>query len=501
MNNVPAFFRSFIIYAVCVVLAIWLGFLLAGPLTYSSLAIYGFLAAVLIFPLLLRWHFPLLLLSWNMAAFVFFLPGRPSLCLTMIALSLGISVFHRMLSRESRFIQVPQLVLPLLCLTVVIVVTAKLTGLGLRTFGSDVYGGKKYVYLLGAILGYFALSAHRIPPERKNLYIALFFLGGISAFIGDLLLFMPHSLYFIYWFFQPNEYFFTTGGLGEEAARFGGAWTTSFAVLSYMLARYGIRGIFLSGKPLRWITLVLISIYGLLGGFRGFVLLFALVFALQFFLEGLHRTKLLPVLLFAGTLTAVALVPLAPHLPHTFQRALSFLPLKVDPMDRQDAQGSLDWRIQMWKGLLPQVPQYLLLGKGYAIAPSDYEFAMGPDISTHSVFAENQGLALAGDYHSGPLSVILPFGIWGGIAFVWFLVAAIRVLHANYRYGDPSLRMINTFLLAAFVARVIFFFLMVGALSSDMLTFCGLIGLSVSLNGGVCRPSGTVPPRPQTNSR
>ena len=373
MNNVPAFFRSFIIYAVCVVLAIWLGFLLAGPLTYSTLAIYGFLAAVLTFPLLLRWHYPLLLLSWNMAAFVFFLPGHPSLCLTMIALSLGISVFQRMLSRESQFIHVPQLILPLLCLVVVAVVTAKLTGLGLRTFGSDVYGGKKYVYLLGGILGYFALSAHRIPLERKNLYIGLYFLGGVAAFIGDLIPIMPHSFYFIYWIFQPNEYFFTIGGLDAETTRFGGAWATAIAVFSYMLARYGIRGIFLSGKPLRWITFVLISIYGLFGGFRGFVLLFALIFALQFFLEGLHRTRLLLVLLFAGILTAVALVPLAPHLPYTFQRALSFLPLKVDPMAQQDAHDSLDWRIQMWKALLPQVPQYLLPGKGYAISPSDYE--------------------------------------------------------------------------------------------------------------------------------
>ena len=435
--------------------------------------------------------FPSVVIELEYSGICLFLPGHPSPCLTMIAISLGISVFQRMLNRESQFIYVPQLVLPLLCLVAVAVVTADLTGLGLRTFGNDVYGGKKYVYLLGAILGYFALSACRIPPERKNLFLALFFLGGISASIGDLLPLLPHSLYFIYWFFQPNEYFFTTGGLGEESTRFAGASATSIAVFSYMLARYGIRGIFLSGKPLRWLTFILMSIYGLFGGFRSMVLIFALIFALQFFLEGLHRTKLLLIFLFAGALMATALVPLASHLPHTFQRALSFLPLKVDPMDQMDAQNSLDWRVQMWKALLPQVPQYLFLGKGYAISPLDYEF-MGPGASTHAVFAENQGLALAGDYHNGPLSVILPFGIWGAIAFVWFLFAAIRVLYANYRYGDPSLRVINTFLLAAFVARVIFFLLIVGALSNDMLAFCGLLGLSVSLNGGVCRPLRTM---------
>ena len=62
MNN--ALLRTLVIYAVCVVLAIWLGFLLAGPLTYSSLVIYGLLAFVLVLPILLRWHYPLLFWCW-----------------------------------------------------------------------------------------------------------------------------------------------------------------------------------------------------------------------------------------------------------------------------------------------------------------------------------------------------------------------------------------------------------------------------------------------------
>ena len=170
-----ALFRTLIIFAVCVVLAIWLGLSLAGQLTFSSLVIYGVLGFILVFPLLLRWHYPLLLLSWNMAVVVPFLPGRPSLYLPMVVLSLGISVLQRTISRESRFIKVSQITLPLFFMIGVIAVTAKLTGLGLHAFGSDVFGGKKYVYLVIGILGYFALSAHRIPPERKNLYLGLFF--------------------------------------------------------------------------------------------------------------------------------------------------------------------------------------------------------------------------------------------------------------------------------------------------------------------------------------
>jgi hypothetical protein len=114
---------------------------------------------------------------------------------------------------------------------------------------------------------------------------------------------------------------------------------------------------------------------------------------------------------------------------------------------------------------------------------------MGPQASVQNTFAEDQGLALAEDYHSGPLSVVIPLGIWGAIAFLWFLIAGVRVVYANYHYGDPALNTANSFLLAAFVAQIIFFLFVFGDLSNDMLKFCGLLGLSVSLNGGMCRPA------------
>jgi hypothetical protein len=498
MNNAKATLRSVITFAVVVVLALLFGYYLTVNggfrIDYTDPLddLVVFMISVLVFPLLLRWHYPLMLLCWNLTVSAFFLPGSPSMALVMIALSFGISVLQRTLNKDSQFINVPQITLPLLCLLAVIVVTAKMTGMGLRTFGGDVYGGKKYVYLLGGIIGYFALSARRIPPERKNLYLGLFFLGGLTSFVADLVPWLPRWSYFIYNFFTYNEYFFRRGGLGETA-RYNGAVGTALAVFFYMLARYGIRGIFLEGKPWRWVIFILFFAYGLLGGFRTFVILVGLAFVLLFFLERLHRTKLLPVFLLVGLLGGIALIPLASHLPYTFQRALSFLPLNISPQAKLDAEATLDWRVDMWQGVMPQVSQYLFLGKGYVISPLDYNFVMGVDASVHSAFAENGGMALAEDYHNGPISVIIPFGIWGSIAFIWFLVAGVRVLYANHRYGDPSLRTVNTFLLAVFIARIIFFFTIIGAFSTDMLFFCGYLGLSVSLNGGVCRPVNKAP--------
>jgi choline-glycine betaine transporter len=113
----------------------------------------------------------------------------------------------------------------------------------------------------------------------------------------------------------------------------------------------------------------------------------------------------------------------------------------------------------------------------------------GSDAAVKGTFAENQPSALSGSYHNGPLSVVMTFGIWGVIAFVWFWIAAIWVLYNNYRRGDPALRTVNTFLLVAFVGRIIYFMSIFGDVSFDILTFGGFLGLSVSLNGGVSRPA------------
>jgi hypothetical protein len=494
MNNVPAILRSLITFALIVPLAVVVGYMVTKPLDYSTLAILGVLLLALFSPLLMRWHYPLMLLCWNMSAVAFFVKGAPAFSLVMIVLSLGVSVSERMLRPEKQFIRVPQITWPLLFLAGVVLFTAKMTGgFGLRTFGSEVYGGRKYVFLLVGILSYFALTAQRIPPNRIRLYVALFLLGGVTSFIGDLYPIMPSGLHFIFWVFPPQFY---EGGFEIGTTRLFGVSIAAGAIYYYLVARFGIRGIFMGGKPWRLVATVLFLMVSFLGGFRSALLGAMLFFLIQFFLEGLHRTKLLPILATIGVCLVVLLVPLASHLPFTFQRSLAFLPLPLDPAVKMSAEGSSGWRIEMWKALLPQVPQHLLLGKGLAITHEDYEM-MGWNSSFQTVDPSQQALALSFDYHNGPLSVVLPFGIWGAIAFVWFLAAGIWVVYRNYRYGDPSLQMINTFLLASFVVHAVFFLFIFGGFSSEMVSFAGSLGLSVALNGGVCRPSGTTISKPQ----
>jgi hypothetical protein len=145
----------------------------------------------------------------------------------------------------------------------------------------------------------------------------------------------------------------------------------------------------------------------------------------------------------------------------------------------------------MWRDLLPQVPQYLLLGKGYGINARDFEEL---NLANSRSDSGVEGTELVGDYHNGPLSVIIPFGAAGAIGFLWFVFAGGRVLYLNYRYGEPLCQRLNTFLLAYYVTRLAIFFFIFGGLSGDLAVFTGILGLSVCVNGGVAKP--VVAPRP-----
>jgi O-antigen ligase len=137
----------------------------------------------------------------------------------------------------------------------------------------------------------------------------------------------------------------------------------------------------------------------------------------------------------------------------------------------------------MWKDVIPEIPTYLFLGKGYAMSGRETDVAQ---MNQRRSFEVSE---LAGDYHNGPLSVILPLGIFGAATFVWFLVSGLRVMYRNYKFGDPSFQRINTFLFALFLQKVIFFMAIFGSLYVDLFTFTGLVALSVSINGGMAKPA------------
>ena len=217
-----------------------------------------------------------------------------------------------------------------------------------------------------------------------------------------------------------------------------------------------------------------------------------------FYMEGLFRSRLLPVIVLAAVLMGSLLIPFSNKLPLLIQRSLTFLPLDLDKEAEISAKASTEWRLEIWSNVLPLVPRYLILGKGLGIDQRDMQMLQG---GLNRGAEGGYGAALAGDYHSGPLSLIVPFGIPGVIGFVWFLCAsALKCCTRNYKFWRTRImRRINRFLFASFISKVIMFIVIFGSFYSDLIYFVGPIGLSIALNGGVQSPAVEPVVRPVMN--
>ena len=479
--------RSFIIFALCVPLALLLGVMLATPLNSSTMLFVGMAFLLLLTPFLLTNHHVVLILSWNAYINVFFLPGQPYLWLLMTAVSLFFSVLTRTLNREKiKFLWLPSVAIPMVVMGIVVLVTAQLTGgIGARALGSDVFGGRRYFYVLGALAGFFAITAKAIPLEKRQFVAAGFFLLAVSAIVSNIAYMLGPQFYWMFLLF-PAEW--VMGQVfGEQTlqaiSRLSGLAPTTLAICAYLLLRHGIKGILDFSRPHRFIIFFISVGAGLFSGFRSHLLLVFLLVAIQFFVEGLYRTKYLPILALTSTLLLSAVLPFSEHLPLAAQRALTILPVEVDPVAKIDAQNSLDWRFDMWRVLIGEIPRYFWLGKGYAINPTD--LYLTEESVKRGIYTAFDPAMISGDYHSGPFSLGITFGIFGVLTFLWILGAGLRVLWRNLKYGDPQILNINQFLLTFFLARFVYFVGIFGSFHVDLATFTGVIGLSIAINGGM----------------
>jgi hypothetical protein len=481
------FSRLLIVYAIAVPLALILGYLVSSPDMFTFAAI-GMLLFFLSLPLFLKWHHFLLIVIWNTAFNIFFLPGSPDAWLPMAALSFGISLLNHILFQK-QFLHAPELTVPLLFLAAVVLVTAWYRGgIGIRALGGATYGGRYYLYILGAIIGYFAITAEQVPIAKSRKMADLFFLSGTTYALGNLVYVLGPAFYFMYYIVPSGTATVqaSTDYNQSNLARIEGLGQACIAGFCFLLAHYGIRGLLDWEKPWRFVFLFITVGASFFAGFRSITLLLILIFAFQFYYEGLLRTNFLPVIIGFAIFGFTSILLFSDVMPGSVQRAISFLPVKVDSAVLADARDSSEWRFQIWADAWKEVPKYLLIGKGYGVDPTEI-FLVNEANRMGLATSGMESQLLTGDYHSGPLSVLIPFGVFGVIGFLWVLIGGYRILSWNRRFGDTRLRPINTVLLAFYVAYTVSFFFIFGAFNSELCVFLGVCGLSVSLNGGVRR--------------
>lgn len=477
--------RAQLVYGLCLPLAALIGFFIAEPMRFSSMVVLGVILTVLAWPLFARWHHLLLVGAVNSVFMLSFLPGNLPLWVLVAVGGFFIVIFRRCLDREVILFPPGGVGWSLVALAAAIMVTAYARGgLGLGALGSDTVGGKKYIFLFASIMAYFVVISREVPSSKALLYVGIFCLSGLTNFLSHLIYMAGAGFYWLFAVVDSGPAY-TQAALemdvqGDALFRGGTGMLVGSAVISFLLASHGLRGLLDLRKPWRLLILLGCLAAGTVGGFRSFIVGTGLLLMVLFVVEGLHRTRYMAWVAASAVLGFALLFGFSERLPQSMQRSFSFLPVKVDPRVKQDAQGSIDWRVEMWKAVLQEGPRYALLGKGYGIDPSMLQMSQYNVQLGFGMRAETA--VVAGEYHNGPLSVLIPLGAWGGLAFGWFMVASVRRLRWFCQHGDPALRVINRFLLSMFIAKIIFFTVFFGAITSDLIGFVMLIALAECFN-------------------
>ncbi len=490
--------KNVIVFGVAVPVALLLGYLVAQPLSMRSLVLVTGLLGILALPLLMQWHHSLLLVLWNATITPYFLPGQPEAWMLAVLVSLPFTLLARALDRNRRLVMHPSLAIPLLALVVVVLCTAFATGgIGLRSMGSAAVGGKRYISILLAIAGFFAISWVPVPPHRRRLMAMLFFGAASTALMSDIAYALGPAFYFLFNFFSVSVASYQIQNdfsqSSQSMLRLAGFSVASSALIFAMVVKWGLRGILDVVRPWRLAAVCVTFVAGLMGGFRSMIVIVGLVLCFQFLLEKLHKTRFLFYVTGAVLAFGIMLLPFVDRLPMAAQRTLSIVPgMPVSQFAKDDATISSDWRLEMWRVLMPEVPRYLWVGKGYAMNMTDYYLAQAA--VTRGVMRDFEPALISGEYHNGILTLVIPLGIWGLLAFLAFLLASGRALYLNHRHGDPEIQIVNTFIFAYFLGKTVYYFAVFGNFSTGLADFTGTVALSLSLNRGICTPS--APGRP-----
>lgn len=287
---------------------------------------------------------------------------------------------------------------------------------------SDLMGGADYVACLTGVLSYVAVSV--IPFTALGLCKTIrnvVLLNIVTTFIGIFLNFRG------------------SGGSGEEMLSEVGeaAKTTRFdhfsflgrAVFFLVYAYYPL-GRLLS-SPLKLGFLLLGAAAVLIGGWRGALIEFVLsLFVLAFLKRELAFILCMGAFCYAGLLVLSSEHALE-DLPYGVQRSLCAIPgVHVSQEVERDAEGSSDWRKEMWRWALDSRTHYI----------KDYVWGDGPGISKQAhrrnrtaimrgeaKYGDNRAFAQFGVWHSGWITLIHRYGIVGLL-----LVGGIQLLLVIY---------------------------------------------------------------------
>ena len=408
-------FRGLIV-SLLIVLTVLFGFLtvkMGNPILMAGLLILPFAL------MLMRYPGAVLVLAFVMDASGISIPGLSFTTAGLLAKLLLIGIFLLSVAvgqRQWSAAELPER-RPLILFTLVVILLMAVRGSGLRILGSTTWGGMAYINIFIGIIFFITINGLKVT-QRQITWMAIGGLG-LSA-VGSL--------------FKSQGW--------AEAAEYSAVmssrirWVYDFAIALLPVA------LGCCSKKNKLLSFTLVTgavVLLLLTGDRKLLIVSVITLSGFGFFRAAHKTFYVVKVLIIGLFALIIIALGARSLPLGIQRSIAVVPgISVDYRVSRDAEGSSDWRIEIWKYCLKEAPQYLLIGRGSAFDVHDASGQLSSsDIGTFTPWFAY----ITRSYHSGPLSLLIDYSIFGLVAMLWFTNLLFRRL---WRYCR-QLSSIDTF--------------------------------------------------------
>ena len=290
-------------------------------------------------------------------------------------------------------------------------------GSGFAMLGSSTYGGTGYMKLFITLAFYFAAIRIRFSEQDAKWLLGLLLMATILPAVVQLMASIaPSTGEALSHFIRAN-----IEQVADESMQEQGGYSrwTSLASLSYALIP--VAYLLCRRKGIRFLLIGSAFFLVAMSGFRSRLIIVGLTVFLTEMAFSKDRMKTFFFWGAVGLAGLAFLMITAPLLPPAIQRAVAFLGfIPVDPDIAQGAQGTIDWRVDLWRDYcLPNVSKYLLIGRGLAHDISRWAWLQSGWYQGAEFFY------YMGRYHSGPFSLLLNCGLLGTISFTAFFLGVI----------------------------------------------------------------------------
>jgi hypothetical protein len=297
---------------------------------------------------------------------------------------------------------------------------------GFWAMQSSMVGGRPYFEIALAFGAFIILSRVQISDFIARIFPLFFVIPAWSVAVLDVIgRLIPQAAYPLAMIYSGVGSRGVTSAFQEEAqlgeTRMVGMQNAGVSSVLALCAKYNPITMMSPFYPLR--VVLLATAFGaiFLSGFRS-TLLFAMVaFVLSVLLRG--RVKDLWVagaVMLLGVMALISLQGTVLQLPRTMQRALSWLPGDWDQAATADAEGSSQWRFEMWAWAWndDRILRNRIWGQGFGLSIDDMNLiasslVAGEGGGSRLGGSDRENFMITGSFHNGPLSTIKYVGVFG----------------------------------------------------------------------------------------